>query len=98
MTDDRPGNLLACPNCLSAEHIGENVSGWREIHSARLIDGKLNVDRAHFATVEDAEHESFFCSGPRCNVDEEIPWRRMVQLDHEGNPLPAIHPAQERLA
>jgi hypothetical protein len=95
---ERPGNLLACPNCKSADHIGEIVTGWREISGARAVSGGgFVVDRGAFARVEDAEHVAFFCSGPKCNVDEEIAFRRMVQLDRDGKPLPALIPGQGAL-
>lgn len=93
----RPGNRLACPDCLSADFIGENVSGWREIQGVRMVDGKIKVDVRSFERVEDAEHDSFFCSGPKCNVDRPIFDHDLVQIDHEGKPVPRQPPEQERM-
>lgn len=94
---ERPGNRLACPHCKSADYIGEYVCGWREIGGARAIEGgRFIVDRP-FGRVEDAEHHAFFCSGPKCNVDEELSFHRMLHLDRDGKPLPAAIKGQETL-
>jgi hypothetical protein len=90
------GNRLACPECGSAEFIGENVSGWREIAGAWMTPGGVIMPERPFGKVEDPEHDSFFCSGPKCNVDRELSVREMVQLGRDGKPLTVVE-GQEAL-
>lgn len=95
---ERPGNLLACPQCLSPNWLGENVTGWRELKKGypRMVDGEV-VARGD-GSVNDAEHRSFFCSNKGCNVDEEIPACDLIQIDDEGNVI-GVQPAEQgRLA
>jgi hypothetical protein len=81
---ERPGNRLACPRCLSSEFLGEFVIGWRELREApRMVDGKVVVQSR--GSVYDPEHMAFFCSNRGCNVDEEIPERRLARIDRDGN-------------
>jgi hypothetical protein len=93
---ERPGNRLACPRCLSPDFLGEYVTGWRELREMpRMVDGRVWFSSEW--RVEDPEHMAFFCSNHGCNVDEEIPERRLVQLDRDGQPVVKQPAEQETL-
>lgn len=87
MSSDHLGNRLACPNCLSPDHLGENAVGWRNVRSARMVAGRVVVDLKE-RTTHDAERVSFFCTNKGCDENEEISDRRLVQIDFEGNVVP----------
>lgn len=97
MSHEKPGNLLACPRCLSPDYLGENASGWRGVRQARMVDGRIVVDLQE-SRVHDADRDSFFCSNRGCNVDEGIPEGRLVQLDAEGRAIFPQPAEQGRLA
>lgn len=96
---ERPGNPLACPTCLSAEFIGENVKGWRQIKGARMVDGSMKIDRSRYDDG-DLKHASFFCSNPDTDCDSyvDIPDGDLVQLDHEGKPVIPAPAEQQTIA
>lgn len=81
---------------MSPDFLGEYVTGWRELRDMpRMVDGRVlfRADR----TTHDAEHMAFFCSNRGCNVDEEIPERRLVQIGRDGLPVVKQPTEQETL-
>jgi hypothetical protein len=94
---ERPGNLLACPNCLSPDFLGENAEGWRGVRTARMVEGRIVVNLTE-SRVYDAERTSFFCSNEKCDVECELRDRELVQLDDEGKPVLSQPAEQGRLA
>jgi hypothetical protein len=91
MSAQRPMSTqrLACPNCLSPDHLGENVLGWRRCGPPRLVDGELVVPAADAESssfgrdVYDAERVSFFCSNSGCDVDSPIRDSELVAAPSE---------------
>lgn len=70
---------LACPHCLSTEHLGENVVGWRGPLRARRVGSMLVVEMVDMKTY-DVQRESFFCSNVGCDVDREIRTDQLVPV------------------